>query len=145
MRPFHAGSSEARPPGWRRVAGQSMVETVIALSTVVLIVFGLIHLSMLAVTRHVCNLAAFSGARAAVYGGTGSLSSAAQASRAITGTLPSGTRFLSARPASGGFRVQVDSPFGYPLTGPGGRAVVTAVAPMYVQPDIREAGDNASR
>jgi len=143
MRPTHAGPSETRPPGWRRVSGQSMVETIIALSIVVLIVFGLIHLSLLAVTRHVCNLAAFSGARAAVY--DGSPIRASQAARAITGVLPSGTWFRSAERSAGGFRVRVESPFGYPLTGPGGRAIVTSVAPMYVQPHILEVGDNASR
>lgn len=143
MRPTHAGPSEARPPRRRRDSGQSMVEAVIALSIVVLIVFGLIHLSVLAVTRHVCNLAAFSGARSAVY--DGSLTRSGQAARAITGVLPSGTRFLSAERSPGGFRVRVDSPFGYPLTGPGGRAVVTSVVPLYVQPYIPEVGDNASR
>jgi hypothetical protein len=139
------GPHEARLPARLRASGQSLVETVIALSIVVMIVFGLIHLSLLVVSRHVCNFAAFSGARASVYGGTGDQSRAQEAARVVTGFLPSGTRFLWARPSAGRFRVQIDSPFGYPLTGPGGHAIVSSAVPMYVQPPVPEVGDNASR
>jgi hypothetical protein len=52
-------------------SGQSLTETIIALTIVLAIFFGLVHLSLLAVTRHVCNYAAFAGARAALYAGQG--------------------------------------------------------------------------
>jgi len=75
----------------------------------------LIHLSMLAVTRHVCNLAAFSGARAAVYGGTGACPERRRPpvrspgpSRRARGSCPRGRPRRLPR--------AVDSPFGYPLT-----------------------------
>jgi hypothetical protein len=136
---------EVRPPARRRISGQSLVETVIALTILVMIVLGLIHISMLAVTRHVCNFAAFSAARASVYNGMGDLPRAQEAARSIMRLLPSGTQFLLAEPTRGAFRVQVNSPYGYPLTGPGGRVIVAAEAPMYAQPNIPEAGDNASR
>lgn len=134
-----------RPPAWCRISGQSLVETTIALTILVMIIFGLIHISMLAVTRHVCNFAAFSAARAAVYNGMGDMPRAQEAARSITGMLPSGTQFLFAWPTRDAFRVRVNSPFGYPLTGPGGRVIVAAEAPMYAQPNIPEVGDNASR
>jgi len=130
----------------RRTSGQSLVETVIALTIIMMIVLGLIQLSMLAVTRHVSNYAAFAAARASVYGASG-LMQAQAAARDITSVLPRGTQFLGALPSGSSLRVQVSSPFAYPLftTGPGGKVIVAAQAPTYTQPTILEAGDNASR
>ncbi len=129
----------------RGTSGQSLVETIIALSLLMMIILGLIHLSFLAVTRHVCNLAAFQGARVSVYGGLGEAPRAYQAARTVTGMLPAGSRLMLAVPGRDTFTVQVHSPFGYPLSGPGGRAIVKSEAPMYTQPNIPEEGDNARR
>ncbi|MCX6552464.1 MAG: pilus assembly protein [Acidobacteria bacterium] len=128
-----------------RTSGQSLVETIIALTLLMTMILGLIHLSFLAVTRLVCNLAAFEAARASVYSGAGDYPRAYETARSITSMLPAGTRLMLAVPQQDTFRVQVHSPFGYPLTGPGGRAIVASEAPMYTQPDIPEVGDNARR
>lgn len=133
---------------WRRVGGQSLVETIIALTIVLLVVLALIHTSMLAVTRHVANYAAFAGARAAAYGEAQDRSRAEQAARFITRVLPTGTQFLRLQPnvpGRGTLRVEVASPFSYPLfsNSGGGKVIVAAEAPLYKQPDIPEAGDNA--
>jgi hypothetical protein len=131
-------------------AGQSLVETTIALTIVLLVVFALIHLSMLAVTRHVANFAAFSAARASVYTGAGDRGRAEDSARSILRILPRGTEFLRLQPDAGGrgtLRVEVLSPFSYPLFSGGahGKVRVAAEAPLYVQPTIAETGDNASR
>lgn len=130
--------------------GQSLVETVLALTIILLVVFALLHLSMLAVTRHVANYAAFAGARASVYTGVADRSRAETAARVITRVLPTGTEFRRLYPhvpGRGTLRVELLSPFSYPLFGSGGssKVMVAAEAPLYVQPDIREVGDNASR
>lgn len=135
---------EVRTRTARRTSGQSMVETIISLSLVMMIVLGLIHLSLLAVTRHVGNFAAFSAARILVYG-SGELPRAQEAVVTTLRMLPEGTEYRWAAPASGVFRVEVSSPFGYPLFGVGRRLTVESRAPMYTQPFIRETGDNASR
>lgn len=133
----------------RRTDGQSLVETLIALTMIMAMVIGLIHLSFLAATRHVCNFAAFTAARILAYGG-GERGRADQAARTITAMLPRGTVFLRASPGQGCasgecVKVQVQSPFAYPLSGPGGRVVVASEAPLYEQPTIGEVGDNAQR
>ena len=127
----------------RRTAGQSLVETIIALTLMMTIVLGLIHIAFLAVTRHVCNLAAFEAARVSVYGGDDARSY--ETARTITGMLPAGTKLMEAYSKKDYFRVQVQSPFGYPLSGPGGRAIVASEAPTYTQPNVKETGDNAAR
>jgi hypothetical protein len=134
---------------WRRrnETGQSLTETIIALTIVLTIVFGLIHLSFLAVTRHVCNFAAFAGARATVYGGAGDDSRGQAAARSIVQMLGRGTTFLQSSADSSGYRVDVLSPFSYPLfnNGAGSKIRVSSLAPRYTQPSISEAGDNARR
>ena len=67
----HGVARRSRLTRRRRESGQSLTETIMALTIVLAIFFGLVHLSLLAVTRHVCNYAAFAGARASMYGGTG--------------------------------------------------------------------------
>lgn len=138
------------PAASRGASGQSLVETTIALTIVLLVVFALIHLSMLAVTRHIANFAAFSAARASVYSGASDRGRAEQTARSILRILPRGTEFLRLDPnvpGRGTLRVEVLSPFSYPLfsSGASGKVTVAAEAPLYVQPSIAEAGDNASR
>lgn len=136
--PRHTGGRPA-------TSGQAMVETIIALTIVMLIVMGLIHLSMLAATRHVLNFAAFSAARASVYGAAGDQQRSNSLVQTIIRVLPRGTQLAQAFPQGGNYRVVAWSPFAYPFSGTTGRTLVTSQAPMYSQPTIEEAGDNASR
>lgn len=135
---------------WRDAEGQSIAETVIALSLVMTFVLAIVYLSLLASTKHFVNYAAFAGARAAMYGGGapwpsgGSLDGPAV--RAITSMINWGMR-----PDSGttrdGYRVAYPTPLAYPLfnDAPGHIVKVYAVAPIATQPTIREEGDNADR
>ena len=138
--------SGPRHTGGRPTAsGQAMVETIIALTIVMLIVMGLIHLSMLAATRHVLNFAAFSAARSSVYGAAGDQQRSNSLVQTIIRVLPRGTQLSQASPQGGNYRVVAWSPFAYPFSGTTGRTLVTSLAPMYAQSTIAEAGDNASR
>jgi hypothetical protein len=136
-----------RGPGRRcgrsRTSGQALVETIIALTIVMLIVVGLIQLSMLASVRHMLNFAAFSAARGSVYGPLPNQFNDDSLVRAVTDPLPRGTHLVLSRPERDVYRVTVDAPFGYPLSGTPGRTLVSSVAPLYAQRDIREKGDNA--
>jgi hypothetical protein len=130
--------------GRRRTSGQALVETIIALTIVMTIVLGLINLAMLASTRHMLNFAAFSAARAAVYGRAGDPQDPDSVVRTVVDRLPRGTRLQDAgEDANDDYVVTVWAPFSYPMSGTGGRSMVRSKAPMYVQPDIPEVGDNA--
>ena len=128
-------------------SGQSLTETIIALTIVLAIFFGLVHLSLLAVTRHVCNYAAFAGARASLYAGQGDQPRAESAARDIVRMLGRGTTFVRADSGRSSFRVTVLSPFAYPLfnNGGGAKIYVASESRMFPQPSIPEAGDNAQR
>lgn len=135
---------------WRNAEGQSFAETVIALSLVMMFVLAIIYLSLLASTKHFVNYAAFTGARAAMYGGGapwptgGSLDGPAV--RAVTSMINWGTT-----PENGetrdGYRVAYPTPLAYPLFNdpPGHIVKVYSIAPVARQPVIREEGDNAER
>ena len=130
----------------RRTSGQSLVETMFSLMIIMMIVVGLIHLSMLAATRHLSNYAAFAAARASMYDGFSGLGQAEGAASDITSVLPRGTYLVGAMPGMSNMRVEVSSPFSYPLFSSGsfGGVMVAAQAPMYKQPYISEQGDNGS-
>ena len=139
-----------RSSGTRRrgESGQSFTETIIALTIVLAIFFGLVHLSLLAVTRHVCNYAAFAGARTSVYGGADDASRGESAAQTITSVMGRGTIFVSGVNDGSKFRVEVLSPFSYAFfdNGGGSRVWVASEAPVYTQsPSPREKGDNAGR
>ena len=113
-----------------------MTESIVALSIV------------LAITRHVCNYAAFAGARASMYGGMGDQMRGQAAARSIVAVMGRGTSFVTGSGDGSRFRVEVLSPFAYALfnNGGGSKIWVASVAPMYVQlPSPQEKGDNASR
>ena len=144
---WHGVARRSRQTRCRGDSGQSLTETIIALTIVLAIFFGLVHLSLLAVTRHVCNYAAFAGARATVYGEAGDQSRAEAAARSITGMMGRGTTFVRGVSTRSRYRVEVLSPFAYPLFNNGGGAKiwVASEAPSYVQPAVPETGDNAAR
>ena len=132
----------------RGESGQALTETIVALTIVLAVFFGLVHLSLLAVTRHVCNYAAFAGARASVYGGIDDQLRGQAAARSVTSMMGRGTTFMKGYGDGTRFRVEVLSPFSYALFNNGGGAQirVASVAPMYVQrPVPPEKGDNAGR
>ena len=132
----------------RGESGQSLTETIIALTIVLAVFFGLVHLSLLAVTRHVCNYAAFAGARASIYGGIDDQMRGQAAARSVTSMMGRGTTFMMGYGNGTQFRVQVLSPFSYALfdNGGGAKVIVASVAPMYVQrPVPPEKGDNAGQ
>jgi hypothetical protein len=144
----HDVARRSRLTGRRRESGQSLTETIVALTIVLAIFFGLVHLSLLAVTRHVCNYAAFAGARASMYGGMDDQMRAQAAARSITTMMGRGTTFVSGYNLGTSFRVQVLSPFSYALfnNGGGAKVWVQSVAPTYTQRPIPpETGDNAGR
>jgi hypothetical protein len=143
----HGVARRSRLTRRRGESGQSLTETIIALTIVLAIFFGLVHLSLLAVTRHVCNYAAFAGARASLYNGAGDQTRAEAAARAIVGTLGRGTTFERGVYDQSTYRVVVLSPFAYPLfnNGGGAKIYVASAARMYAQPSIPEEGDNAAR
>jgi hypothetical protein len=64
-------------------AGQSTTETLLVMSFLMLLVFGLVHMSMLATTKYLVNFAAFSAARATLIG----RSAQTGATSALTTTL----------------------------------------------------------
>ena len=130
--------------GIRRTSGQAFVETIIALTIVLTIVLGLINLAMLASTRHMLNFAAFSAARASVYGSAGDPTDPDSIVRTVVDRLPRGTTLVTAgEDANDDYVITVWAPFGYPLSGTGTRSLVRSKAPMYRQPDVPETGDNA--
>jgi len=138
-RPFRTGRRGER--------GQSFTETLVALTIVLAIFFGLLHLSLLAVTRHVCNYAAFAGARAAMYGEAADAYQASAAANDVTRMLGRGTDFVSGSSYGATFRVQVRSPFSYALfnNSGGAKVIVQSEAPMVTQSPVpKEGGDNAS-
>lgn len=140
----------------QRASGQSMVETCIALTIVMMLVVAIIHLSMIAVTRYMTNYAAFSAARVMVYGGGsppddpllhGSSAEARRAAETVMDMFPWGDGHLYVQRTGGAYRVELTVPFGYPLfnNAPGARTIVRSEAPLYTQPDIPEVGDNAAK
>lgn len=119
--------------------GQSMVETLLSLSLLLVIVMGLLQLALLASTRHVVNYAAFAGARASLYGNQGDGRAAA---RDVTRILGYATRTPTLSPGRTRFRVRYPTPFALPIFNQGQReVVVTGEAPVFVQPTLR-GGDN---
>ncbi|MEW5982529.1 MAG: TadE family protein [Acidobacteriota bacterium] len=139
-------SREVRLCRAQRTSGQSMVETCVSLTIVMMIVLALIHLSMLAVTRHVTNYAAFAGARVAMYGGRQD-ARPREAGTTVLRILPWGGGASKLERVGDNYRVELRVPFAYPLfnNAPGGRTVVRSEAPVCAQPDIPETGDNAAK
>jgi hypothetical protein len=122
------------------------VETCLALSFLLTIVFALLFLALLASTKHIVNYAAFAGARASMYGASDSRSAGQDrlAVREVTRMMNWG------RPATSdatpqGYRVSYPTPLAFPLFNhaAGNIVIVTAVSPVPQQPSIPEQGDNA--
>jgi Flp pilus assembly protein TadG len=115
---------------------------------VLLLVFGLMHLSMLTVTRYMVNYAAFAAARASVVG-----TSQTAAARAVLaninwwvgqgGTMPLKVEYTT-RGDWSGYEVTTRVPFGLPIyewISPQG-IEITGFAPLTKDPNAPSGGDN---
>jgi hypothetical protein len=113
-----------------------------------LLVFGFIHMCMLATTKYVVDFAAFSVARAEMVGGNRFL--AAQGALAYLNWSPlppipmSATRNIRGKSRTG-FTVSYRVPFGLPIFNniPAGGIELKGFSPAAKQQGVRETGDNA--
>lgn len=117
---------------------------------VLLLIFGLMHLSMFTVTRYMVNYAAFAAARASVVGGNETA-----AARAVLeninwlayrgGTMPVTVQYTY-RGKWGGYEVTTYVPFGLPIyrtLSPQGVAI-TGFAPLSSDTNAPSGGDNGN-
>lgn len=138
--------------------GQAATETMIVMLFLLLMIFGIVHMSMFAATKYMVNLAAFATARTALVEGN--------LREAATGVMdnlrwwldPSKNAPLFSRRqlrvrgrTRDGILVVYTVPFGFPIFRrqdiPGGGLRVVGFSPMVVQSevqDIEEKGDNAA-
>jgi hypothetical protein len=121
------------------------------MSLVLLFIFGLLHLSMMMVTKYMVNYAAFAAARTAMVRGVGAseVQDAAQQALEILQWWPKGNERnvpeVEYDGAREGLIVRYRIPFGLPIfdtVSPNG-LVVEGFAPVAEQPNIPETGDNA--
>ncbi|MCX6538144.1 MAG: pilus assembly protein [Acidobacteria bacterium] len=136
--------------------GQATVETVVVMTFLLFMIFGLIHVCLLAVTKYMVSLAAFSAGRALMVHGTGWVGQAAAWTAATTVLdnlrwWKSAWQRLVLPPTQGrldgreGVFVTHRAPFAFPIFNdlPFGGLPVTAFSAVAIQPDIPEKGDNA--
>lgn len=137
---------------WRE-DGQSATETMIMMGFLSLLIFGFIHMCMLATTKYLVNFAAFSVARAEMVGGSrqeaadGAMAylrwwSSPWANRkTVQGPI---TRTVRGKSRTG-FTVTYRVPFGLPIFNniPAGGIALVGFSPYVRQPNIPEEGDNA--
>jgi hypothetical protein len=134
-----------------------MTETMIVMSFLLLMVFGFVHFAMLAATKSVVNLSAFASARAAmVHGWSGSFVSPGYLAAVqildntrwnnVALNLPFPYQRTTLRERDG-VLVTYRVPFGRPIFNsvPLGGLAIEGFAPMAVQPNIPEEGDNAAQ
>jgi Flp pilus assembly protein TadG len=132
-------------PGRR---GQAALEAMIMMAFMLLLMFGLMHLTMFTVTRYMVNYAAFAAARAAEVG-----NDPEDAAEAVleninwwageNGTMPVEVRQEN-RDGWSGFTVETRVPFGLPIyemVEPQGM-LISGFAPVSIQNDAPSGGDN---
>lgn len=136
-----------------------MTETMIVMSFLLLMIFGFVHFAMLTATKSVVNLAAFSAARAAMvngFNGNSPVSPSYLAAAAVLDNLrwwSNPLLNLPQLPLSRATLHNRDSvfityqvPFGMPIFSAGEVSeglFIFGIAPIVIQPDIGEEGDNA--
>lgn len=125
--------------GWER--GQSTTETLLVMSFLMLLIFGFVHMSMLATTKYLVDFAAFSGARSALVGRSAQ-SGATAALSTLEWSSPSAQENTQ-RTIRGATRTGVTVRYAVPFGGIFNVPVITGFAPALRQPDIPEVGDNA--
>lgn len=128
--------------------GQAAVESMLMMAFVVLLVFGLMHLTMLMATRYMVNYAAFAASRAAMVGNSPQAAAEAVMENlnwwvAYDDTTPVQVEYEN-RDGWAGYAVTVRVPFGLPLyerIDPGGIRVI-GFAPTATQANAPGGGDN---
>jgi Flp pilus assembly protein TadG len=128
--------------------GQATLESMIMMGFLLLLVFGLMHLVMFAVTRYMVTYAAFAASRAAVVG-----NSAEQAAQAVMSNLnwwadENGEQPVevtyTVKGGASGYEVKTRVPFGFPMyewIAPEGIELI-AFAPANEQSNAPSGGDN---
>jgi hypothetical protein len=137
--------------GARSSSGQAALETMLSMYLVILFIWGLVHLSMMMVTKYMVNYAAFCAARTAMVRGTGAseVQESAQQALEIVQWWGSGNDKnipdVEYDAGRGGIVVQYHIPFGSPIftTFAASGLVIEGFAPVTEQPSIPEKGDNA--
>lgn len=136
----------ARGRGRRVDAGQATTETMLMMSFLLLMIFGVVHMAMLMSTKAMVNYAAWTASRAAMVGGNQQLAAMAVMDNLRWTTPPivrETTKTIRGRQRRG-MEVTVFVRFGLPIFNavptPGVRVV--GFAPLARQPNIPERGDN---
>jgi len=128
--------------------GQATLETMIMMGFLLLLIFGLMHLVMFAVTRYMVNYAAFAASRAAVVGNSPQLAAEAVMANLNWFAHEGGEQPVEVsytfKGTTSGYEVRTRVPFGFPiyeLIEPEGIEIV-AFAPSNLQDDAPSGGDN---
>ena len=139
----------------RSCRGQAATETMIVMLFLLLMIFGVVHMSMFAATKYMVNLSAFAAARTVLVAGGNALNGAG---REAAEQMIDNIRWWAApgrnkpdRPARRSLRgrdsvlITYRVPFGLPMfkTVPARGVRIIGAAPVVEQPRIAEKGDNA--
>ena len=128
--------------------GQATLESMIVMGFLMLMIFGLMHLVMFAITRYMVNYAAFAAGRAAAVG-----NSAEDAAKAVIanfnwwaseGKQAPVTVSKTSRDGASGYEVKTRVPFGLPIyewVEPQGMEII-AFVPSTTPFNVPSGGDN---
>lgn len=129
-------------------SGQAALESMMMMGFLLLLVFGLMHLVMFAVTRYMVTYAAFAAARAALVGNSPQLAAEAVLANinwfAVDGQEMPVEVSYTFKDFSAGYEVRTRVPFGLPIyewIEPQGMEIV-AFAPNQSQSNAPSGGDN---
>lgn len=136
----------ARGRGRRVDAGQATTETMIMMSFLLLMIFGVVHMAMLMSTKAMVNYAAWAAARAAMVGENSTLAAMTVMDNLRWTSPPivrETTKTIRGKNRRG-MEVTVRVQFGLPIFNaiPTGGLRVVGFAPVAKQPNIPERGDN---
>jgi hypothetical protein len=128
--------------------GQATLESMIMMGFLLLLIFGLMHLVMFAVTRYMVTYAAFAASRAAVVGNSPQLAAEAVMDNLNWWADEGGEQPVEVsytfKGITFGYEVKTRVPFGAPIyewIDPDGIEIV-AFAPSHTQDDAPSGGDN---
>lgn len=136
-------------------AGQAATETMIMMLFLMLLIFGVVHMSMLLTTKSLVNFAAFSAARTYLVGGDTAVA-ADEALRYVDWwdgddarnqkVVAEASHYEQWLRERDGVTVTYHVPFGLPFQPVPAEGVrITGFAPAIKQPHIAEDGDNAGQ
>lgn len=142
---LQSSDARARRRGRR---GQAALESMLMMAFVLLLIFGVMHLAMFAVTRYMVNYAAFAAARAAVVGNSPQAAAEAVMENlnwyASEGGKPPVTVSYENKNGWSGYSVRTRVPFGMPIyewIEPQGMPI-ESFAPTTTQDNPPSGGDN---